>query len=161
MVQNTGKYILLVDKSFVFIGWAFINIEDIMDEEVKILLLNNMPVKEFLVFYGMALLGALVFLFTKIIMAIEKDSSTPREFSWKHTLRGFLKFIIAMIVLPWAVIWFEDYAPIFMKVLFTFPENGDSHLNIGLNAGSAFLMGMSIDALVHTLLKNKFKKFTP
>ena len=128
-----------------------------MEDGVKQILLNGLTVPEFLVLYGAAIAGAFVLLLIKMIKAIGKDARTPNKFSWRYTLKGFLKFLIAMIILPWLIIWFEDYAPVFMETLFFLPDYGaeSSHLSIELNWGSAFLVGMGIDGIIHKILKKK------
>ena len=119
-----------------------------MNESFEILL-NGMPLKEFWVWYLVAMAGALVYLLIRIEQAIRKDPNTPSTFSWRHTARGFIKLIIAMIIIPWGIIYFSDILPILLNFITTdalLPEGVE--LNAEVNGFSAFLIGFGVDYLV-------------
>jgi len=124
-----------------------------MNESVTILL-NGMPLAEFWVWYAVALAGAFVYLMSKVYHAINRDPDTPNTFSWRHLSRGLIKFIVAMILIPWGVIYYSDIFPILVDMVTMdslLPEG--VQLNAEINGFSAFLVGLGIDYGVHKVLK--------
>jgi hypothetical protein len=82
-------------------------------------------------------------------IGVRKDPNTPSTFSWRHTARGFIKLIIAMIIIPWGIIYFSDILPILLNFITTdalLPEGVE--LNAEVNGFSAFLIGFGVDYLV-------------
>lgn len=135
-----------------------------MQEDVTRYLLNNMPVAQFFAYYLASLLGALVWFLIKTVNGIAKDKDTPSSFSWKYFSRGAAKFLISVLILPWAVIYFPDYGPFFLKLLFEFPAASAEDLNnviMQMNAGSAFLMGFFVDFGIRRITHKTFKKIMP
>ncbi len=132
-----------------------------MNEEVQKILLNEMPVVEFIAYYLASILGAFVWLFIKTIKAIYHDPDTPGTFKRKYMWRGIFKFIISLMILPWVIIYFTDYGPFILELMFKLPqENTHNHIGIELNGGSAFVLGLSIDAFIRKITDNQFKKIT-
>lgn len=135
-----------------------------MEDDVRTILLNNMPVAQFVAYYLASLFGAFVWFLIKLLKGISTDRDTPQQFQWKYFWRGFLKFIISVLVLPWVVIYFPDYGPFFLKTLFQFPDVTTDELNnvvMEMNAGSAAIIGFFIDMGIRKLTHHKFKKLLP
>jgi len=134
-----------------------------MDPEVQRILLNEMPVVEFIAYYLAALLGAFVWLLIKTFRAIYGDPDTPGHFDWRFMWRGIFKLVISVIILPWAIIYFSDYGPFILELMFKFPSDNQSHqhLAIELNGGSAFLTGLGIDAFIRKVTNKPLKNIMP
>ena len=134
-----------------------------MNEEVRTILLNDMPVNTFVAYYIASLIGAFVWFVIKTFRGIWNDPDTPSRFSPKYFWRGLIKFGISILVLPWAVIYFPDYGPFILDGLFKFPgvEDGEYDLVIEMNAGSAALIGFFVDGGIRRLTHHRFKKILP
>ena len=133
-----------------------------MEDEVRTILLNGMPVVEFIAYYLAGLFGAFVWFLIKTLRAISKDPETAGRFQWRYFWRGFVKFILTLIILPWVVIYFEDYGPFIMQGLFGFPQLAEGQdLLMEINAGSAALIGFFLDMGIRKLTHHRFKKLMP
>lgn len=126
-----------------------------MEDQVREILLNGMSIPKFMAFYLASLLGAFIWLLIKTMEGIAKDPKTPKKFSLKHATKGLIKFVITLLVLPWAILYFPDYGPTILDTLFILP---DGKTLIELNAGSAFVMGMSIDAFLRKIIASRLTK---
>jgi len=122
-------------------------------------LLNGMPVDQFFMYLGVALLGVLFYFASRVYIAINKDSQTPNKFQWRYFWRGVIKLVGSLIVLPILIIYFSDAVPFILKWLITIPE--EMEIPIQINGWSAFLLGVVADFLVQkafTILGNMRKK---
>jgi hypothetical protein len=113
-----------------------------MDEEVAGLLLNGMPLKQFIVFYLVAVGGALIFFLHNLYTSIKVDSSTPMTFQWKYFIKGLIRVIMSLVSLAFGIIFFTDIS----LIIFATDQP------VELNALSAFLMGVGVDRLWKGLL---------
>lgn len=116
-----------------------------MDNEVYQLLLNGMPIKEFLVYYIFGIAGALSFFLYSVWNAINEDSNTPSKFSWKFLLKGTIRVVLSLITLAFVVIYFKQISPFMFDVT-------NTDVDVKINGFSAFLAGVSIDTIWKALL---------
>lgn len=132
-----------------------------MNDEITRYLLNDMPVAQFLAFYLSSLLGALIWFLAKTVYAIGYNAKTPAKFSPRHFWHGAAKFLLTVLILPWAVIYFPDYGPFLLTLLFEFPNASQDQLDsivMNMNAGSALIIGFLIDMIVRKATTNTFKR---
>jgi uncharacterized membrane protein len=117
-------------------------------------LLNGMPIAEFVQFYIVAMIGVLFFFIGRVYGAINLDKSTPFEWSWRHFMRGFIKLIGTLVIVPLGIVYFKDFAPWVLDL----GEGGVAELN----GKSALLWGMGADAAVQKIFKaiNSGKQIT-
>lgn len=115
----------------------------VMDQEVKEILLNGMEIPFFIAMLLMAFAGAIVFFLWEVIKAIKYDIRTPKKFDFKTMLKmSFLRFLIALIVIPFSVIYFGDIS----KFIFQLKDP------LEVNGFAAFMMGMSIDRFIEAIV---------
>lgn len=113
-----------------------------MDEEVAGLLLNGMPLKQFIVFYLIAVGGALIFFLHNLYTSIKEDSSTPMTFKWRYFVKGLIRVVMSLVSLAFGIIFFGEIS----LIIFATDQP------VELNALSAFLMGVGVDRLWKGLL---------
>jgi hypothetical protein len=131
---------------------------------MKDLLLNGMEWDQFLLYTSVALLGAFVYLARKVYNAIKTDENTPFKFSWKHLIKGMIKLVVALLLIPLIITNFEQIAPFVMKHLFSVPK--ELNIPTDITVVSAFITGFLMDYLVHKIFKVKLfdkgiSKITP
>lgn len=110
-----------------------------MNEEVYQIMLNGMPVNQFLGFLGWALLGAVMFLMYGVYKGIQKDED---GFSWKKLARGAVRFFMSLLSLAVAIVFWDQIS------MFVFAVEEP----VELTGWSAFLIGTMVDGLVEKLL---------
>jgi hypothetical protein len=112
-----------------------------------------MPVLNFLVYFGIATLGALSSFAYSVVKAIKTNAYTPNKFEWKYFWSGAVRTILAMIALAIAIVEWDKVSGLIF----------DSETAIDLTLWSAFLLGTLADRLMDMLLgssKGAFKKVT-
>ena len=127
-----------------------------MSDSAITLLLDGMPVGEFFLWLGVGIGGALCYLIFRMINAISTDPETPYHFSWRHTIRGFLKLLVAFMMLPIIIVSFDEVMPWLLKILFALPDG--IGVPIELNLFWAFLVGLMMDIGVHKISSKLLKK---
>lgn len=132
-----------------------------MNEEITKVLLNGMPLAVFIAYTLASYFGAIAWFLIKTVYAINRDPKTPPKFNKKYSYRGLFKLGITFFVLPWAVVYFEDYAPIILDLLFKLGESDSNELLVELTAGSSFILGFMMDVLIRRVTKDKFKNMQP
>ena len=132
-----------------------------MDEDIYILLLNGMPFREFIVYYVVSLIGALIFVIKDFNVAIYKDPNTPAQFEWKYIGRGLSRIVIGMICLVFGIIYFPELSKHLVTLDMTgLPEDIHAHdIVIDINTLSAFGLGLGVDKLVKKFVGTTIKVF--
>jgi TRAP-type C4-dicarboxylate transport system permease large subunit len=113
--------------------------------EVTEILLNEMPLGQFIGFYLIGTVGALMFFLGNLYKGITQDISTPMKFSWKHFVKGFIRVVLALVTLAFGIIYFSDLS----QHLFSLSEGQVAELN----GFSALLLGIGVDGLWKKLLQ--------
>jgi hypothetical protein len=113
--------------------------------EVTEILLNGMPINEFISFYLIGAVGALMFFLGNLYKGITQNVDTPMTFSWRYFVRGLIRVVLALTSLAFGIIYFSDLS----KYLFNLQEGQTAELN----GFSALLLGIGIDGLWKKLLQ--------
>jgi hypothetical protein len=113
-----------------------------MDEEVYNLVLNEMPFKEFIIYYIFSLAGAVAFFLYSLYQAIKYDNTTPTAFQWKYFAKGAIRVFLTVILIAVAIVFWEQIS----LVIFAGEDP------VELNGWSAFLLGVLSDRLLEGVL---------
>jgi len=102
------------------------------------LILEDMPVLYFWLYFGCTAIGALSSFFFSVYKAISHDNKTPFKWSWKHMKKGAIRTFLTLIIMALAVIEWDTVS----MILF----NSDSPVK--LTIWSAFLLGTLGDRIM-------------
>lgn len=117
-----------------------------MDTEVYSTLLNGMPMKTFLGFFLVGVIGAMLFYLGKIYKALNPNQ--PRiHLTGRDIARGVIKGILSLSSLALIIIYFKELSPFFLNI-----TDSDHEHVVDINGKSALLLGLGIDRLWNTLL---------
>jgi len=117
---------------------------------VQELFLNGMPVGEFFFYMLMAVSGAFLYLCARMYNAIKVDASTPFKFSWRYTIKGFIKLLATVLLLPLIITHFSEIVPVLLKYVLNVEIE-----TVELTVTSAIITGFFIDYLVRRIFKIK------
>ena len=131
-----------------------------MDEEVIKLFLNDMPLKQFVVFYIVAIVGALMLFLKDLNRSLLHDTSTPYQFEWRYFWKGLIRVVMAMVSLFFGVAYFKELSPYLFDIVVPeamvnqLGESGihDHDFQIQINVLSAFGLGVGVDKLMKGLV---------
>jgi hypothetical protein len=110
-----------------------------IDEETYKLLLNGMPFREFIVYYLIGMVGALMFFLGNLYNAIGHDPDTPNKWSWRHFIKGAIRVFLSLTSLAFAIIYFKEFSP--------FLFNTTQSTVVDVNGFSALCLGIGIDRI--------------
>lgn len=97
-----------------------------------------MEVTHFLAYGSLMAAGAMLYFILDVKQSMEKDDFTPRKFDfWFMVKDNVFRFIGVALVISAATIFFESF------------------YGVPINAKLAFTSGLSIDALIGTVLKQR------
>lgn len=117
--------------------------ETIADGEVTRILLNGMPLAQFIAMFILAVLGVVVFFAKEVRNAIKYDKRTPDKFNFRQMFKmSALRILTGLIIIPIAIIYFGELS----KMVFQIAEP------LEMNGFVAFSLGMGIDRLVDGVL---------
>lgn len=108
-----------------------------MEENVTHIILKEMPVLTFLVFFGIAIAGAISSFAYSLVKAIQTDTKTPFTFKWKHFWTGAIRTFVSLIIIALAIVEWDKVSSLIF----------DSESPVLLTAWSAFLLGTLTDRL--------------
>ena len=106
------------------------------------ILLNGMPLHEFVIFYLVAIGGMLMFFLHNLYTSIKTDINTPITFHWRYFWKGLIRVILSVLSLPAGIVFFGEIS------LMVFATETPAELN----ALSALLLGIGVDRLWKGLL---------
>ena len=131
-----------------------------MNDDVARVVLNGMPLTDFIAFYGIAVFVSLIMFIMKIHRGIKVDAKTPNKFSWRHFFKGFTKLLVTLMAIAPAIIFFKDLSPFVLNLglLGDVPEGVDIEIVADVNAFTAFLIGFGIDRVLNTVSEKYLKK---
>ena len=115
-----------------------------MNEEMQAILLNGMPLGEFVAYYLVGVVGIAFFFLSNLLTAIESDPNTPGTFRWVYFIRGLIRVVLALMALGLGIIYFSELMQFIMEV----PEGAD----VEINGFSALLLGIGVDGLSKKLV---------
>lgn len=102
------------------------------------IVLDGMEVTHFLAYGSLMVAGAMIYFILDVKQSMEKDDFTPRKFDfWFMVKDNVFRFIGVALVISAATIFFESF------------------YGVPINAKLAFTSGLSIDALIGTVLKQR------
>jgi hypothetical protein len=100
------------------------------------IILGEMPVEIFVAYFLLMCAGAFVFFVMDVRQSVKSNPATSTKFKLKFlVLDNILRGISVLFIIMAAVIWY------------------DSFFGVPLNTKLAFMQGLSIDALIGTVLK--------
>ena len=100
------------------------------------IILEDMPLEHFLAYSALMAAGAGLFFALDVSHAVKRDQCSPGKFSWGFLIRdNILRILGVMLLIMAAVLFFEEF------------------VGVAINAKLAFTQGLSIDALIGTMLK--------
>ena len=108
-----------------------------MKEEVAKLLLNGIPMSQFIAFYIAGLVGAIISYGINVGMAVKMDKTTSAKFKRSEFKVKFWRVIVAALSLAAGIIFNKEILGFLL----------DSEAVIELNLWSAFGVGMTSDRL--------------
>ncbi len=102
------------------------------------IVLGGMDVTHFFAYASLMGAGALLYFIMDVKQSMERDCLTPDKFDFWFMLKdNFFRLIGVVLVISAATIWFESF------------------YGVPINAKLAFTSGLSIDALIGTVLKQR------
>ena len=107
-------------------------------EEVTDILLNNTDQTKFIVLFSVAIFGTLMLFLNNLYKAITVKTDTPMHWSWRHFWKGFIRIIMTIVALFFAITNWDTLSLIVFNTD-TVPE---------LNALSAFMLGLGSERLL-------------
>ena len=106
--------------------------------EVTDILLNDTDQTKFIVLYGSSMVGVLMLFLNNLYSAITIKTDTPMHWSWRHFWKGFIRVIMTLIGLFFAITNWDTLSLMIFNTD-TVPE---------LNAFSSFMLGMGSERLL-------------
>lgn len=113
-----------------------------MENDVSELILNGMPFKEFIVYFGFGMAGLILFFLYSLYKAITTDVTTPRTWNWRAFTKGGIRVILGIILIAISVIFWKQIS------MFVFAVDTP----VELNGWSAFGLGILNDRIVEGVL---------
>lgn len=110
--------------------------DGIGDDVVKILL-NGIPLSQFIAFYIAGLVGALITFGINIGQAVKKDVTTPNKFQLKKVRFRLVRWMTTLLLLAVGIVFHKEILGVLL----------DSTTPIDLTLWSALLAGMGTDQL--------------
>lgn len=108
-----------------------------MDEEVYKILLNGVPLHQFIAFYIAGAGGALLMFIINVGQAVRKDESTAFKFKWSELKIKALRVLGTVITLAALIVFWPQISSLILA----------SETPIDLTVYSAFICGMGADQL--------------
>jgi hypothetical protein len=115
-----------------------------MESNVTEILLNGMPLGQFIGYYIIGMAGALMFFLGNLYKGITQDTSTPMKFSWRYFVKGLIRVVLSLTTLAFGILYFSELSPF----LFQLTEGQF----VEINGFSALLLGIGVDSLWKKLL---------
>lgn len=114
-----------------------------MDGEIIYkLVLNGVPLREFLILYGWGLLGSFSFFLFSLYKSLQFDKRTPKAFHWKYFWMGAIRVFLTLVFMALGIVFWDKVSHLIFNV-----EGA-----VELNGWSAFLSGTLIDRLMEGVL---------
>lgn len=110
--------------------------EDLSGDVVRILL-NGIPIPQFIAFYIAGLVGAFVSFGINVGQAVKKDTSTPNKFQWSKVKLKAIRWMTTILLLAIGIVFNKEILGAALN----------SEAPIELTVWSAILIGMSTDQL--------------
>jgi len=110
--------------------------EKITDDVVSILL-NGIPLHQFIAFYIAGLVGAIISFGINVGQAVKKDASTPKKFNWKVLKVKSVRWMTTLLLLAIGIIFNKEILGAALN----------SEATIELTLWASLLVGMSTDQL--------------
>lgn len=120
---------------------------EIGDDIVKILL-NGIPLSQFIAFYIVGLVGAFISFGINVGLAVKKDAATPNKFSPRKLRFKLIRWATSLLLLAVGIVFNKEILAAGLE----------SASQIELKLWSALLVGMSTDQLGKTLSRLKKQK---
>lgn len=117
-----------------------------MEENVAKILLNGVPLNQFIAFYIAGAVGGILSFAINVGEAVKKNSTTPSKFQWSKLKFKVLRIVGAMISLAAGIVFWPQISSFMLS----------SETPIELTLWSAFIVGMGADQLGKKL--SSFKK---
>lgn len=108
-----------------------------MEEDVVQILLNGIPLNQFIAFYIAGLVGAIISFGINVGQAVKKNTSTPSKFQWRTLKFKALRWVTSLLLLAVGIIFNKEILGAALE----------STSTIELTLWSSLLVGMSTDQL--------------
>ena len=108
-----------------------------MEEDVVTILLNGIPLNQFIAFYIAGLVGAFISLGINIGQAVKNDKTTPKKFTLKKLKVKTIRWVTTLLLLAVGIIFNKEILGAALE----------SATTIELTLWSSLLVGMSTDQL--------------
>jgi TRAP-type C4-dicarboxylate transport system permease large subunit len=108
-----------------------------MEEDVVKILLNGIPISQFIAFYIAGLVGAIISFGINVGQAVKNDQSTPNKFQWNRLKIKAMRWVTSLLLLAVGIIFNKEILGAGLN----------SETTIELTLWSAFLVGMGTDQL--------------
>lgn len=115
-----------------------------MNEEMQAVILNGMPLGQFVAYYLVGVFGIAFFFLSNLLKAIETDPTTPRTFQWIYFVKGLIRVVLALMALAFGIVYFSEL----MGYIVDVPQGAE----VEITGFSALLVGISVDQLSKKLV---------
>ena len=117
-----------------------------MEEDVVKILLNGIPLNQFIAFYIAGLVGAAISFGINVGQAVKKNTTTPSDFRWRKLKVKAIRWMTSFLLLAVGIVFNKEILGAAL----------DSATPIELTLWASLLVGMSTDQLGKKL--SGFKK---
>jgi hypothetical protein len=124
-----------------------------MSEKLTSILLSGLTPDEFLIYYGIALVGIFARWLYNVSNSILFDPSTPYRFSWRFFAKGLIRLLLSFIVMAFVIARFHEFSDHLVDITF----QGEENIKANITATSAFSIGIGIDEIVKRMVARTVK----